>query len=168
QIGTPEEILTEPANDYVRAFVKNVDRTRAITASTIMHRPPTITVPKDGPGAAVRRMKQAGVSTVYVVDADRRLQGILTIDGAIALQKQQTRDVTVAVDGVYTTSPQTTVRELLTTALSAKYPIAVLGEDRTLLGILDRASVLAQVAGDEDDEATPLSELLDEDIRSSA
>lgn len=169
QIGTPEEILTEPANDYVRAFVKNVDRTRAITASAIMHRPPTITVPKDGPGAAVRRMKQVGVSTVYVVDADRRLQGILTIDDAIGLQKQQTRDVTAAVDGVFTTSPQTTVRDLLATAMSAKYPIAVLGEDRTLLGIVDRASILAQVAGDEEAaEATPLSELLDEDVRSSA
>ena len=47
---------------------------------------------------------------------------------------------------------------LLATALSAKYPIAVLGEDRTLLGILDRASVLAQVAGDE--EATRTQRLV--------
>ena len=36
QIGTPTELLTEPADDYVRSFVENVDRTKIIPARTVM------------------------------------------------------------------------------------------------------------------------------------
>lgn len=38
QVGTSEEILTEPANDYVARFVENVDRSKIITAGSIMIR----------------------------------------------------------------------------------------------------------------------------------
>lgn len=37
QVGTPTEILTDPAGDYVRSFVQNVDRTKVLTAATVMH-----------------------------------------------------------------------------------------------------------------------------------
>ena len=36
QIGTPEDILTDPANDYVAQFVQDVDRARVLTAASVM------------------------------------------------------------------------------------------------------------------------------------
>src|SRR5690606_27108826 len=36
QVGTGEEILTNPANDYVRDFVEEVDRSKVLTAENIM------------------------------------------------------------------------------------------------------------------------------------
>ena len=42
QVGTSEEILTEPANDYVARFVENVDRSKIITAGSIMITRPEI------------------------------------------------------------------------------------------------------------------------------
>jgi glycine betaine/proline transport system ATP-binding protein len=162
QIGTPEEILTEPADDYVREFVHNVDRTKAITAAAIMRKAPTVTVPKDGPGAAARRMEQSGVSTCYVVDADRRLLGVVSIDDAVELQQKQSRDVRPAIiDDIYTTTPQTSLKDLLAIALVTKYPIAVLDQERGFLGIVDRATILAEVGGDQA-EVTPLREVYDE------
>src|SRR6056297_3709306 len=80
QVGTPEEILTNPANDYVKAFVQNVDRTKVITAQAIMRKAPTVQIPKDGPSVAIRNMEKVGVSTTYVVDENRHLKGIVTID----------------------------------------------------------------------------------------
>lgn len=162
QIGTPEEILTEPADDYVRAFVHNVDRTRAITAAAIMRKAPTVTVPRDGPGAAARRMEQSGVSTCYVVDSDRRLLGVVTIDDVIELQRKKHRDLRpVIIDDLYTTTPQTMLKDLLASALATRYPIAVLDPERGLVGIVDRASILAEVGGD-DAEVTPLREVYDD------
>ncbi len=35
QIGTPEEIVLDPANDYVRAFVADVDRARVISCGRV-------------------------------------------------------------------------------------------------------------------------------------
>ena len=156
QIGTPEEILTEPADDYVRQFVQNVDRARALTAGAIMRKAPTVTVPRDGPAAAARCMEQSGTSTAYVVDSERKLLGVVRIDDAVKLQKEQRKDLgSIIVDDVYTTTPQTSLRDLLSTAIITRYPIAVLNENGGLLGIVDRASILAEVGGDAG-EAIPL------------
>ena len=45
QVGTSEEILTEPANDYVARFVENVDRSKIITAGSIMITHPAVARP---------------------------------------------------------------------------------------------------------------------------
>ncbi len=165
QIGTSEEILTEPADDYVRAFVQNVDRAKAITATTVMRKPPTVTYPKDGPGAATRRMEKVGVSTIYVVDADRKLKGIVTIDDAIKLQKEKKKDLGPVINpDIYTTRPDTSIGDLLPTAIQTKYPIAVLNEKGALVGIVDRASIMAEMSEniDESESTTPLAEIIQE------
>ncbi len=53
QVGTPTEILTEPADDYVRSFVENVDRTKIVPAYTVMRpRRDGETIPSDGPSVS--------------------------------------------------------------------------------------------------------------------
>ncbi len=157
QIGTPEEILTRPADDYVRAFVQNVDRTKVITAGTVMHKAPTIVVPRAGPRMAVRTMEKMGSSSVYVLDEDRQLLGLLTIDDAIQLEKKQESDVSskLIYDEVYVAREDRPVADLMATALTAKYPIAVVNSDGQMTGIVDRATVMAEVSEQGEDEFAP-------------
>lgn len=55
QTGTSEEILTEPANAYVERFVENVDRSKIITASSIMADKPLVArLKKEGPEVLIR------------------------------------------------------------------------------------------------------------------
>jgi glycine betaine/proline transport system ATP-binding protein len=160
QIGSPEEILTRPATDYVRSFVQNVDRTKVITASAIMRKAPVITVPKDGPRMAVRTMEKLGSSSVFVVDTDRRLQGLLTIDAALELEKKKEEKVeSRMLNEVFVTSSDTPIANLLATAIEARYPLAVTNQEGRLVGIIDRATVMAEVleSGGED-EPTLLEE----------
>jgi glycine betaine/proline transport system ATP-binding protein len=157
QIGTSEEIVSNPADDYVRAFVQNVDRTKVITASAVMRRPLTVTMPKDGPAVAVRRMNREGFSTAFVVDTDRKLKGIVRIDDAVKLEKKGEKSFgNVIDDNVSITAPETPIGDLLGTALTNKYPICVVDDTGTLLGIVERPSIIAEVGGDE--EPTLLSE----------
>jgi glycine betaine/proline transport system ATP-binding protein len=157
QIGTPEEILTQPANDYVRAFVQNVDKTRVITASSIMRKPETIIYPKDGPRMAARKMQQGGHSSIFVVDSDRKLWGLLTIDDALDLEKKNERDIRPKlITDLYVASPDTPISDLFLTAVQAKYPIVVRDENGTLRGILDRATVLREVAETTETENAPV------------
>ncbi|MGO1712719.1 MAG: quaternary amine ABC transporter ATP-binding protein, partial [Senegalia sp. (in: firmicutes)] len=65
QIGTSEDILTNPANDYVKEFVQDVDRSRVVTAEAIMRNPEALVSSKDGPRAAVRKMKENEFSIPY-------------------------------------------------------------------------------------------------------
>jgi glycine betaine/proline transport system ATP-binding protein len=67
QVGTAEEILTNPANNYVAKFVEDVDMSKVITAETIMKKSEAIAYYKtDGPKAALRKMKKAGISKIFV------------------------------------------------------------------------------------------------------
>ena len=156
QIGTPEEILSNPADDYVKAFVQNVDRTKVITAATIMRGHATVTIPKDGPGTATRIMENNRLNAIYVTDGDRKLKGIVTIDDAAKLAKQNSKDLTPIIsDRVFTTSADTAISDLLGTAMTTQYPIAVIDEENVFHGVVDRGAILAEVNVGSDDGATP-------------
>lgn len=147
QIGTPEEILTNPADDYVKAFVQNVDRTKIITASTIMRKAPTIKLPKDGPKVAAHKMEQTGVSTIYVVDQDRKFKGLAWIDDVVELNNKGEKDIrSILKTDLKTTTPDQPIKHLLAQAIEAKYPIPVLDEKERLAGIVDRASIMAELS----------------------
>lgn len=147
QLGTPEEILTQPADDYVRAFIQDVDRTRVLTAGSIMKRPEVVIHPKDGPALAVKRMREAGTSTLFVTDPARRLLGMVRIDDALRLVQENQRSLErIIVSDVPSTTADTPLAGLLPLAASTPVPICVLAEDRTLLGIVGRATLLASLA----------------------
>ncbi|MBD3222555.1 betaine/proline/choline family ABC transporter ATP-binding protein, partial [bacterium] len=103
QIGTPEEILTDPADDYVAEFVENVDRTKVISAQALMKKAYPVVSPKDGPSVAVRRMEQTGHSTVFVTDQNRLLRGLVHIDDAVKARKQTDLEGILREDEIYTT-----------------------------------------------------------------
>ncbi|QRK14113.1 glycine betaine/L-proline ABC transporter ATP-binding protein [Archangium violaceum] len=150
QLGTPEEILTRPANDYVRAFVQDVDRTRIITAGAIMERPEVMLSPQDGPALAVERMREAGASTLIVTDASRRFRGVVRIDDALALVRENKHSLEDAIlTDVPTTTADTPIAKLVPVAAGTRIPIAVLSEDQTVLGIVGRASILAGIVGEQ-------------------
>lgn len=166
QIGTPEEILAEPADEYVKKFVQNVDRTKVLTASLIKHKTPVVRVPQDGPEAAMRLMEKHGISNAFVVNGNLVLQGIISIDDAVELKKQKKKDLTeiIKIDGVYTTYPETAISDLLGTAIGSKYPLAVIDEDGVFQGIIDRAAIIREVNEGIDDGDTPteLNEVIDQ------
>ncbi|MGP4106731.1 quaternary amine ABC transporter ATP-binding protein [Virgibacillus sp. L01] len=152
QIGTAEEILENPANDYVSQFVKDVDRSKVLEASHVMRKPEVLLSYKDGPRMAVRKMEDVGASSIFVVDKEKKFKGLLTIDDAIKAYKEDISMEYFLINDVHTTSPDTPLDDLLGVAADAKYPIVVL-EDNHLLGIISRVSILSGlVLGKEKDE----------------
>jgi glycine betaine/proline transport system ATP-binding protein len=142
QIGTAEEILENPANEYVYNFVEDVDRSKVLVASNVMKKPDVVTAWKDGPRVAVKKMEDAGISSIFVVDKEKHLKGILTIDAAIKAYKENKWVEDVLELDYHTTAPDTPLNELIGVAVESKYPIAVVEEDR-LLGIIVRVSILS-------------------------
>ncbi|EDK32830.1 quaternary amine ABC transporter ATP-binding protein [Clostridium kluyveri] len=151
QIGTSENILTHPANKYVKRFVQDVDRTKIITASAIMEKSKAIILSKDGPKSAARLMKDEGISSIYVTDKYRKLKGIVRIDDTIELVEQRVSNIeSILITEVPTTSPDTSISDLLSVAKDAIYPIAVVDEDYIMLGIIKRSTIIAGIAREED------------------
>ncbi len=76
QIGTPEDILTDPANDYVAQFVQDVDRARVLTAASVMEPARAVVPLTAGPRGALRVMRDLQAAAVFVLDRDRTLLGV--------------------------------------------------------------------------------------------
>jgi glycine betaine/proline transport system ATP-binding protein len=142
QIGTAEEILENPANEYVYNFVEDVDRSKVLVASNVMKKPDVVTTWKDGPRVAMKKMEDAGISSIFVVDKEKNLKGILTIEAAIKAYKENKWVEEVLEQDYHITSPDTPLNELIGIAAQSRYPIAVV-EDKILKGIIVRVSILS-------------------------
>src|SRR5699024_9488884 len=108
QVGTAEEILMDPANRYVERFVEDVDLAKVLTAAHIMKRPERVTIDR-GPRVALRVMKENGVSTVYVIDKDKKLIGYVTADQAASAVREDKQIRDVLTENIPTVSPDTLI-----------------------------------------------------------
>ncbi|WP_188207019.1 quaternary amine ABC transporter ATP-binding protein [Alkalibacillus aidingensis] len=152
QTGTPEEILEEPANDYISEFIKDIDRSKIIQAENIMIRPNALVSLKDGLKVAIQEMESNGLSSVYVTDRKRQLQGIVTIDDAIQGVKEKNSLEDVMIKDVATVKKEDYLEEIIPKAVESTYPIAVVGESNRLEGIILRVHVLSSLVAEDIDE----------------
>ncbi|MFC4618327.1 glycine betaine/L-proline ABC transporter ATP-binding protein [Camelliibacillus cellulosilyticus] len=147
QIGTPEDILSNPANEYIEAFVKDIDRSKILQAENIMFKPNALVSMKDGLRVAIKEMKTNGLSSVYVVDKERKLHGIVTIDDALEGVKTGKEIKAVIRTDFEKAAPDDYVQDLIDMATRSTFPIAVL-RDEKLVGIVPRSAVLSSLASE--------------------
>lgn len=152
QIGTPEEILAKPASNYISEFIRDIDRTKILQAENIMMKPFGLVSLKDGLNVATQVMRENGISSAFVTDRKRQLQGIVTIEQAIeGLRHKQTLEEVMSTD-VITVAPDEYVQDIIPYVLESKYPIVVTDEDKTIRGIILRVHVLASIISDSTEE----------------
>ncbi len=144
QVGTPEEMSASPADDYVREFIDSADKTKVLCARHVMLTP-CVVRETDSPDYALREMKNGWVSSAYVVDRHMKFLGIVNVEAAIRARKERKSLKEVYVTDVATTAADTVISDILPVAAEAKYPIAVLENDGSLVGIVSKASVLSSL-----------------------
>lgn len=146
QVGTGEEILTNPANEYVRSFLEDVDRSKVLTAENSMIRPMTINVEHDGPKVALKRMRDEEVSVLLAVDKFRNYLGYITADDALKLaQKNETDLHPILKTDMVTVTPDTVLQDIISVISNSPTPIAVVKNEK-LHGILIRGVVLQSLS----------------------
>lgn len=146
QIGSPEEILMNPSNQYVERFVEDVDLSKVLTASHVMKRAETVQIDK-GPRVALQLMKKLGISSIYVVDKKQILLGAITADDAKeAAENGQTLQAIINPD-VQKVTGETLLTDLFDKVSTATIPVAVVDENNRLYGILVRGAVIGALAG---------------------
>src|SRR5690606_13779086 len=112
QIGTAEQILNDPANNYVAQFVQDVDWTRVLTASSVMEPPTAVLGAEQGPRVAHRLLREHQMSALMVVDRERRLRGVVT-EADVARAIEERRDTMGdLVQAAVTVQPDVTVADL--------------------------------------------------------
>ncbi|MFW5989239.1 MAG: quaternary amine ABC transporter ATP-binding protein [Desulfosudaceae bacterium] len=144
QTGTAEEILTNPANEYVAKFVEDVDMTKVIVAEKVMIKPRDMAYfETDGPKAALRKMQHSQISQLFV-RKDKRLYGYITADEASAAARRGDENLDRIVNtDIETVTPDTPAVEIIPLLARLPYPVPVVNEDNKLKGVIIKGSLLA-------------------------
>src|SRR5699024_3087943 len=149
QIGTAEEILMQPADDYVERFVEDVDLSKVLTAAHIMKRAESITIDR-GPRTALELMRNEGISTIFVTDKSRKLLGYITADQAQKAVDEGLKVEDVLTPDIPTTSPDVLLNDLFDKLAESWAPLSVVDEDGKLEGIIVRGSVIGALSGSDE------------------
>lgn len=147
QIGTPNEILTDPANDYVSQFVQDVDRARVLTASDVMEPPHAVVFASAGPRTALRLMRDQQTSACFVTTSNRRLLGVVRDRDVLRQVREGSTDLTERLrpaPGVV--QKEQLIADLFELAVESHLPVAVTDEQERLVGVVPRVTLLAALA----------------------
>ncbi len=151
QIGEPEEILNSPADAYVREFIQDVNRSKIVSASSIMRSSESIILEKAGVRTAAKKMRDLEISSIFVTDKNKTLLGIITIDNVSELMKENRDDLKSVIDtDIRTVGVDTSIDEIIPLFLQSGYPVAVVDDENKLKGIIFKSTVLAGIAGKEE------------------
>jgi glycine betaine/proline transport system ATP-binding protein len=147
QVGTAEDILLNPADDYVARFVEGVDRSKVITAESVMIDKAEMAYFKtDGPRAALRKMKKNKISKIFV-RREGKLGGIVTADDCAEAAKRGDKTLEKIINRNYSTvSPDTPASDLITLLAETHFPLAVVNDQHQLVGVVIKGSLLAGLA----------------------
>ena len=154
QVGTPEEILTDPANAYVTRFTESVDRGRIVTASSIMLKQPIVVrIKRDGPEAIFRKMRERRLYALPVIGNDDQFIGEIQYKDVLKLRKEGSKDVSSIVQTeVPSVLENTTVEDMLPLLPKVRQALPVVNEENRLVGVVSPSAIIIQMTGKDQKE----------------
>ena len=157
QVGTPEEILQNPSDDYVRAFFRGVDPTNILTAGDIA-RPTQVTVIRhagEGPRAALQRLINHDRDYGYFLDAKQHFMGIVSTDTLKEhIDGGGGKDLTPAfLAEARSVQAGDSMQDILPELTAHPWPVPVLDEAGKYLGVVSKNLFLRTLQRNHDDSA---------------
>lgn len=146
QVGTPEEIVSNPANDYVKSFFYGVDVTQVYSAADIADRRQVTVIERPGVSmrSALERLHAANRDLAVVLDQDQKYQGTVTAESLAAQidANGEPRYSEAFVDEVEAVEASTPLSEVVTRSAANRHPLPVVDDQGQYLGSITRAAVL--------------------------
>ena len=150
QIGSPEEIVVVPADEYVEEFVRDVPRSKVVPVRNIMNEPKVTLYSFQGPKVALMEMKQNNANYAFILDPGRRLRGVVTADEARQAIKEGVARLSKMVKGnALQIGPDQPLEEVIPLAAASDNPVAVVDEDERLIGEVPRTELLMGMTREE-------------------
>ena len=148
QEGEPEDILLEPATEYVQSFLQDVNRSKVLNAGHALQEGARLTLTmRTRPNHALELLQARKYDYAPVLDG-KRLAGVLTVGRIIDALKEGARDVSEYVEEMASVPSTAGLDTVLGHLLQSDQPLAVTGEHDEFVGMLSRSKVLSLVSNE--------------------
>ncbi|KKD37589.1 quaternary amine ABC transporter ATP-binding protein [Limnoraphis robusta] len=145
QIGTPEELLNQPANDYIRDFIQDVNRGQILKAGMIARQTISLTLGQHLDQVALQQIQSQNLQHIYILNSDREPIGFLKLE-QLNLEKQDIKDITQLMQTNFSTVPATVPLEEIFHLYRKEHSLVVVDEKGRFQGVLEQADVLASIS----------------------
>ena len=144
QVGTPDEILNSPADDYVKSFFRGVDITNVLTAGDVAVKQDVIMFERDGTvRAALQRIGKAGRDFAYIVDRRQHYHGVVSTASLEAEAKAAKPDLNKAfLPNAEPIKASTNIGEIIGPVAQAPCGLPVVDDNNRYVGVISRALLL--------------------------
>ena len=139
QVGSPEEIVTSPADGYVQEFVQDASPARVLTAGNIMSEPNLLTYAWEGPKTALTLMRSNKRRAAFIVNKSRQLLGVIREKELETLLEAESKLKTIptsVIKKVPTVQEDTLIEDMFSIITKNPWPIPVVDEKNKLKGIV--------------------------------
>ncbi len=148
QIGTPLEIVTQPADKYVADFTQDVDASRILNAELVM-KPAAVLRRSDSVQAALQQMEQAQQQAMYIVDESGQIDGVVERYDLALLAQRGEQDMAAAIQVDYPKAEKSVPLPQLYSLCTNNLPIGVIDDNGQLMGTIAHQDILKTLAENE-------------------
>ncbi len=149
QIGTPDQVIMNPANDYVQEFSKDVPRSRVLSAEAIMRDCQVVISENDPPETILFHLQRKDSRVAFVNGENGRFLGILSLEEAQKIAKAHNPSIKSFVSRRPTVLPRTILGDFLNLVSTSDIPVPVVDSQNHLLGAIDQTAVILALGGEE-------------------
>ncbi|MGK7888962.1 MAG: glycine betaine/L-proline ABC transporter ATP-binding protein [Leptolyngbyaceae cyanobacterium] len=145
QVGTPEDLISNPADDYIREFTLDVNRAQVFKAGSITRRVVPIRLGQSSIQSAIQQMVQQEQTQLYVVDDAAKPVGLVTLDGLTSAKQTGQEDIAQVMQTDFPTVQANASLEAIFQYCRAEYAIAVVNDQDRLQGVVDPGAIVASI-----------------------
>lgn len=145
QIGTPEEILRHPADDYVQSFFRSVDISQVLTAGDIARNEQVTVIDRHDHGlrSAARRLAEFDREFGYVIDKSRHYHGVVSADRLKLVLTDEKANISDAfIANVQPIAADTMISDTLAQVAQSSIPLPVVNDKGIYVGTLSKSVLL--------------------------
>ena len=145
QVGTPDEILNSPANDYVEAFFRGVNVASALTVKDIARKKPAAVFKKsehDGPASALQILMDNDREYGIVIEKSSHYSGIVSVESLRKAHKENKSLVSAQLDDGLTLNPDLPINDVLGLVGGVPYSVPVVDDKGTYFGVVTKSRLL--------------------------
>lgn len=155
QIGTPDEILKSPADDYVRAFFRGVDLANVLSTRDIATKRQVTVYDREGNvRGALKRLADADRNFAYVVDRKQRFEGVVSATSLeVETKKANPQLHNAFLPDIMPLDADSKIGDVLGAVAEAPCSMPVVDENGRYVGVVSKSRLLQALDREDDTNA---------------
>lgn len=142
QLGSPEELVTNPKNDYIKAFTEEVNSAQVIRVGSVISKTASLIIGQDSVSSGLKQMLSHNLQLLYVVDDDNRPVGLVKRQYLEESIKKGEEDIMTIMETDFPMVDSSTPLEGIFYHYKRGFPLAVVNEKEEFQGMVEAVDVL--------------------------